>query len=948
MHCIRTILSIILIALAFASCQPSTPMPSTDEFIIWKGNLESAPDNPEAGWTYYNTTEGSTYIFLQDEWRRIASDGLDINWLGEYESAPVNPERNDAYFNSIDGNSYIFDGTEWDYLAKKGEDGTSGILKWYGERTSHISSPKDGDAYHNTIDSKSYIYYSGSWHVLSEDGEDGYGLTWLGTFSSHPSGTHEINSIYYNTTDGISYIWTGTRWDVFNESNSQYITVPVDWQGSLSYAPSNPEIGWTYYNTTTKASYIYDGSVWQQIAKDGSDAVTPEGYLMQWKGTYSSHPSGAQQGWAYYNTRNNTAYIYDGSVWNVLVEGGSTTGSVDSSDVTQKTEFEVLIDGKIYEYSSTLDLGTIVYGENSSIRKKITIRNTGNHDLGFSRRPEDNFYVYAQAYKNILKLDTSGLADVIPAGGEDSFELIFEPDDNNFYCPMLAASLDFYTYSGQIYVCTIRGRSYGPVVAFTFMYNDEFGTQTMQVYAGYATTTTMYSSIVLNDYKVNGSESFTCSLTNLDSNAESEYRTIIRSVSIEGQDSEYFDVDYTGTQLVLDFNPDSSRTYNSQLRISTEYNNRNKDFIIPITIGCIYEPISPVDPDDPQPSDTFFDSTGTAYFDSGEGDGDDSFCMILPKPDGGHYIIGTAWEYITGYSDYDFVVLELDASDKLINTYKADRAPHQTSSSLYYQKGVVLDDGRILLVYNSMIDIFDPATCQFTQKAVSGTTYKFIDDELIWYLNNNAEVKGVSFEGEEKVSISLKGLQVVSSLWHGVINGSESLVVAGYDENRVNEHSNRDAVVQLYQNSGADWSMIKEWVWDNGHYDNEEAKTVVSDGNYIYSVVFGQDYVNGWTSAYYINRFGVSDDEPVTKVVDNSYSLFEHEGSIYYWSGNQLYAMNSECVVRLAATVRADDFTRKQNGFVYSDGYVYYGYSSSNMVNSHSKQDWVIRKAVIE
>lgn len=245
MHCIRTILSIILIALAFASCQPSTPMPSTDEFIIWKGNLESAPDNPEAGWTYYNTTEGATYIFLQDEWRRIASDGLDINWLGEYESAPVNPERNDAYFNSIDGNSYIFDGTEWDYLAKKGEDGTSGILKWYGERTSHISSPKDGDAYHNTIDSKSYIYYSGSWHVLSEDGEDGYGLTWLGTFSSHPSGTHEINSIYYNTTDGISYIWTGTSWDVFNESNSQYITVPVDWQGSLSYAPSNPEIGWT-------------------------------------------------------------------------------------------------------------------------------------------------------------------------------------------------------------------------------------------------------------------------------------------------------------------------------------------------------------------------------------------------------------------------------------------------------------------------------------------------------------------------------------------------------------------------------------------------------------------------------------------------------------------------------------------------------------------------------
>ena len=923
-------------------------MPSTDEFIIWKGNLESAPDNPEAGWTYYNTTEGATYIFLQDEWRRIASDGLDINWLGEYESAPVNPERNDAYFNSIDGNSYIFDGTEWDYLAKKGEDGISGILKWYGERTSHISSPKDGDAYHNTIDSKSYIYYSGSWHVLSEDGEDGYGLTWLGTFSSHPSGTHEINSIYYNTTDGISYIWTGTSWDVFNESNSQYITVPVDWQGSLSYAPSNPEIGWTYYNTTTKASYIYDGSVWQQIAKDGSDAVTPEGYLMQWRGTYSSHPSGAQPGWAYYNTRNNTAYIYDGFAWNVLVASGSTSGGVDSSDVTQKTEFEVLVDGKVYEYSSALDIGTFVYGEDTSIRKEIVIRNTGNHDLRFLRRPEDNFYTYTQNYNNIIRLDTSGLADVIPAGGEDSFTLILEPTAENCYCPAFIGALDFYTYSRQLYILTIQGRSYGPALMFNFSYIDEFGTQNKQVYSGYATFTGADNFIRLDDFTVRDSTQFSCYINNLTTSTESKYEQKIKNISITGADSSYFTIRYAGSLLLVDFVPDSSREYNVSFKIESEFNGKNYEYNIPLTIDCIYDPTEVVDPDDPQPTGTFFDSTGTAYFDSGEGDGDDSFCMILPKHDGGHYIIGTAWEYITGYSDYDFVVLELDASDKLINTYKADSAPLQSSYTLNYSDGVALEDGRILLVYNNRIDIFDPATCQFTRKAVPGATYEFIDDELIWYLNSNTAVKGFSFTGEETVSISLEGFQTVLSLWHGVINGNESLAVAGYDVNRIDEHSDRDAVVQLYQKSGTDWSMIKEWVWDNGHYDIEEARTVVSDGNYIYSVVYGQDYVNGWTSAYYINRFETSDDEPVTKVVGNSYSLFEHEGSIYYWNGNQLYEMNSECIVRLAATVRADDFNRKQNGFVYSDGYVYYGYSSSNMVNSHSKQDWVIRKAVIE
>ena len=943
------IASVVLLVLVcfLTACQPST-MPSTDEFIIWKGEHESAPSDPEAGWTYYNTTEGATYIYLQDEWRRIAHDGLDLNWLGEFDTAPANPKRNDAYFNSIDGNSYIYNGTAWDYLAKKGEDGSSGILKWYGDRSSALSNPKNGDAYHNTTDNKSYIYYSGSWHILSEDGS---GFSWLGTYSSHPSGTYDVNSVYFNTSDGKSYIWTGSRWDVFSEASSQYITVPVKWQGSRSSAPSNPEIGWTYYNTTNKASYIYDGSVWQQIAKDGSDAITPEGYLIEWRGSYSSHPSNPQAGWAYYNTRNNAAYIYDGSSWNVLVEGGNSSGSSgtgDSSDTGQHTEFEVLVDGVVYDYASILDLGTIVFGENSSIRKEITIRNTGDHDLGFARRPEDSFYVYAQAYKNILKMDTSGLANTIPAGGEDSFTLIFEPSQNNYYCPTLFASFDFYTYAGQIYSLSLKGRSYGPAISFMITYNDEYGYQYAQVYAGSATSGSPYSSIEIYDYTVRGSELFNCTLSTLDSTASSQYKTIIRDVTIEGVDGEYFDITYNGSQLRLNFTPDSSRLYNSQIRISTEYNSRNVDFVIPISIDCIYEPIVPVDPDDPQPTDTFFDTSGTAYFDSGEGDGEDRFSMILQKPDGGHYIIGSAWEYITGYSDYDFVVLELNSSDKLINTYKADRAPHQTTSYLNYSDGLVLDDGKVLLVYGSMIDVFDPMTCEFSQKSVSATNYKFIDDSLLWYLNSNTAVKAFSFDGEEQVNISLKGFQVISSLWHGDINGVESVVVAGYDENRIDKHSDNDAVVQLYQKKSSDWTLTKEWIWDNGHYDDENVISVVSDGNYIYSVVYGQDYVNGWTSAYYINRFGATDDKPVTKVTDGSYSLFEYNGKIYRWSGNQLLEMDDECIFRTAATVQSDDFARRLNGLSYSNGYVYYGYSDSNKVSEHSNQDWVIRKAVIE
>lgn len=58
------------------------------------------------------------------------------------------------------------------------------------------------------------------------------------------------------------------------KAHSSYTIIDVidglQWQGSLSTAPTNPQIGWAYYNTTTKESYIYDGNQWVVFAKDGA------------------------------------------------------------------------------------------------------------------------------------------------------------------------------------------------------------------------------------------------------------------------------------------------------------------------------------------------------------------------------------------------------------------------------------------------------------------------------------------------------------------------------------------------------------------------------------------------------------------------------------------------------------------------------------------------------
>ena len=43
------------------------------------------------------------------------------------------------------------------------------------------------------------------------------------------------------------------------------------WKGSSATAPSNPQLGWAYYNTKDHTSYLYDGSNWQPFVYDGQE-----------------------------------------------------------------------------------------------------------------------------------------------------------------------------------------------------------------------------------------------------------------------------------------------------------------------------------------------------------------------------------------------------------------------------------------------------------------------------------------------------------------------------------------------------------------------------------------------------------------------------------------------------------------------------------------------------
>lgn len=55
-------------------------------------------------------------------------DGKSIVWLGEFDSNPINPEINQAYYNTIDKKSYVWSGAVWSVMAKDGEQGPAGPL----------------------------------------------------------------------------------------------------------------------------------------------------------------------------------------------------------------------------------------------------------------------------------------------------------------------------------------------------------------------------------------------------------------------------------------------------------------------------------------------------------------------------------------------------------------------------------------------------------------------------------------------------------------------------------------------------------------------------------------------------------------------------------------------------------------------------------------------------
>lgn len=103
--------------------------------ILWRGEFPVAPSSPKNGWAYKNTTDKKSYVYQDGTWYQMTIDGVDgkngtdgigIVWKGDLTSAPVNPQTNWVYRDTNNGRVYIYTGKAWALMVVDGTDGVDG------------------------------------------------------------------------------------------------------------------------------------------------------------------------------------------------------------------------------------------------------------------------------------------------------------------------------------------------------------------------------------------------------------------------------------------------------------------------------------------------------------------------------------------------------------------------------------------------------------------------------------------------------------------------------------------------------------------------------------------------------------------------------------------------------------------------------------------------------
>ena len=122
--------------------------------------------------------------------------------------------------------------------------------------------------------------------------------------------------------------------------------VSIIWKGTATEHPSGAENGWAYYNSAQGKSFVYQDETWYQMSIDGTDGIQgndgADGLSIVWKGEQKTPPSRPETNWVYRDTDNGIVYIYNGSAWEAMTYDGSDgvdgTNGTDGLSIVWKGE----------------------------------------------------------------------------------------------------------------------------------------------------------------------------------------------------------------------------------------------------------------------------------------------------------------------------------------------------------------------------------------------------------------------------------------------------------------------------------------------------------------------------------------------------------------------------------------------------------------------------------
>ena len=112
---------------------PPPEQETSDVFrLVWQGELNGAPENPVAGWVYFNKTDQKLYVYYDKGWNQLGSDG----------------DKGDP---GADGTQLVWKGSHLDSSAAE------------------LAAPENGWLYYDQTAKASFIYLN-AWQKFAQDG----------------------------------------------------------------------------------------------------------------------------------------------------------------------------------------------------------------------------------------------------------------------------------------------------------------------------------------------------------------------------------------------------------------------------------------------------------------------------------------------------------------------------------------------------------------------------------------------------------------------------------------------------------------------------------------------------------------------------------------------------------------------------------------------------------